>query len=83
MNTPNELIGKTFTHPQLNLVIVDGVVTGSRTKVNITVLDKGKGWNEKTQSYKGYKNSVGWMRGENRQYLFKDTVHIKDLKPCN
>lgn len=80
MGKAKNLIGKTFEHPQLKTVIVEGAPEGSRTKVNVTVLFKGKGYNSKLNRYTGYKNSVGWMRGENREYLSKHTVNIKDLK---
>lgn len=71
-------IGKTFVHLQLGLVIVDSVF--SRVRVNITCIDRGRGWDERKQRYVGYRNSIGWMRGENKQYLDKDTVHINTLK---
>jgi len=71
-------VGKTFTHPDLGLIIVDSIA--SRVKVNITCIDRGKGWNEIKQRHTGCKNSVGWMRGENKQYLHTDIVHINSLK---
>lgn len=80
MASSKQYVGKTFTHPTLVRVYVDSVVEGSKTKLNVTVVDRGKGWNEKTQSYKGWKNSIGWMRGENREYLKTDVVHKNDLK---
>lgn len=78
----SDIIGKKFTHDDLGNVEVVGVVDNSRTKVLVSILDKGKGYNEKTGTYKGYKNSVGWMRGENREYGNVDEVHFKTLKLC-
>lgn len=78
MKASQKYLNKTFTHPELGTIIVDSI--NSRVRVNITCIDRGKGWNEREQRYTGYKNSVGWMRGENRQYLAKDTVHINTLK---
>lgn len=43
--TVNDYIGKTFQHPELGNVIVDSRVEGLRTLVNVTCIDKGKGWN--------------------------------------
>lgn len=86
--TINDYVGKTFHHIELGNVIVDSRVEGSRTLVNVTSLDKGKGWNEKKQAYTGVtthgkdhkgRKTTSWVRGENRQYLDKDQVHIKTL----
>ena len=74
-----DYIGKTYNHPTMVKVYVNGVVTGSRTMLEVTITDRGKGWDWRTQSYKGWKNRVGWMRGENRQYGFKDTCHKNEL----
>lgn len=86
--TVNDYIGKNFHHSELGNVIVDSRVEGSRTLVNVTCLDKGEGWNEKKQEYTGVtthgkdhkgQKTTSWARGENRQYLHKDQVHIKTL----
>ena len=77
MKTKN-YVGKTFAHSDLGLVIVDNTV--SRVKVEVTCIDRGKGWNEFKERYVGYTNKIGWMRGENRQYLHKDVVHINSLQ---
>lgn len=86
--TVNDYIGKEFTHPALGKVIVDSRVEGSRTLVNVTCIDKGAGWNEKKQAYTGVtthgkdhkgQKTTSWVRGENKQYLDKDQVHIKTL----
>ena len=72
-------IGKTFLHQTMVQVFVDSVVQGSRTQLNVTVTDKGKGWDEQSQSYKGHTNSVGWMRGENKDFGNKDICHKNEL----
>lgn len=77
MKESQKFVGKTFNHPHYGVVIVDSI--DGRVRVNITCIDKGRGWDEIKQRYTGYKNSVGWMRGENKQYLDKDTVHINTL----
>jgi len=68
---------------------VDSKVDNSRTLVEVTCIDRGKGWNGITQNYKGVKShgvdhegkkTSGWERGENKQFGFKDIVHIKTLR---
>jgi hypothetical protein len=76
----SEKIGKRFTHDTLGKVQVVAVVEKSRTKVQVSILDRGKGYNKKTKKYSGVRNSVGWYRGQNRQYGNVDEVHIKTLK---
>lgn len=81
-------VGKEYNHPHYGRVFVDSVAENSRTKVNITCIDRGKGWSEKHQDHKGVKSSgvdhkgiktSQWVRGENKQYLDKDVVHINEL----
>jgi len=78
----SDYIGKRFIHDDLGKVEVVSVVDKSRTKVMALVLDRGKGWYKRTETYTGHKNSVGWMRGENREYGNVDEVHIKNLAKC-
>ena len=78
MKESDKFVGKTFKHPSLGLVIVDS--SQSRVKVNVTCIDRGRGWDDVKQKYVGYKNSMGWMRGQNQQYLHKDIVHINSLE---
>jgi len=61
---------------------VDGIHEGSRVYVDVTVVDRGKGWSEKTQSYRCYTCSLGWSRGENREFGQKDHVHFNTLSSC-
>ena len=79
MSPARQLVGKVRTHSQLGKVTVNKVHEGSRVFVDVTVIDRGKGWNKERQAYTGHTNSVGWMRGENREFGNKDTVHIKTL----
>lgn len=74
-----DYVGKVMSHPQLGVVSVDGITENTRVYVEVTCLDRGKGWNEIKQAYTGVKNSVGWYRGENREFGTKHTVHINDL----
>lgn len=83
MKQSTKFIGKEYNHTTGGKIIVDSVYKNSSVLVNVTFLERGKGWNEKTQSFTGHKNSIGWMRGENRDYLKKDIVHIKTLSNGN
>ena len=62
-----------------------GKVDHSYTKVEVMDDDKGRGWNERTQSYKGYFVNGGgpatdtWSRGQNHGFGQKYIIHIKDL----
>ena len=78
MSRASNLIGKTMTHPDLGRVKVKA--KKSNVIVTVVSIDKGQGWDERSQSYKGHKNCIGWMRGENREHGKEDEVHIKDLK---
>lgn len=79
MKESEKYVGKVLKHPDLGNVTVDSTHEGSRVLVDVSVIDRGKGWNEIKQTYTGHKNSVGWMRGENRQFGHKDVVHINTL----
>ena len=56
-------------------------IEGSYTKVLVMDADRGKGWDERTQSYLGYtvKTTTGtaWARGENRDYGKDFERHIR------
>lgn len=78
MNTKN-LIGQIMNHLDLGKVKVVSCINRSRTLVEVEILDKGKGWDEQSQSYKGHTNKIGWMRGENRECGNLDVVHRKEL----
>ena len=80
MSKARQLHGHKKTHPHYGKVKVIGVVPGSRTMVKIKCVYRGPGWNPEKKTYTGYKNTVGWMRGEN--YLF-DTVHEAHIKELN
>ena len=84
----DKYVGKVFSHPQHGKVTVDSKVANSRTLVEVTVIDRGAGWNEIKQRYVGVKTSgvdhngkrfVNWHRGENKQFGFKDVVHYNTL----
>lgn len=88
MKANQKLVGKVFSHPVLRKVIVDNVHGKSRVLVDVTVIDRGDGWDEIKQQYTGirttYVNKRGevcshWRRGENHSYGEKDTVHMNSL----
>ena len=54
---------------------------GSNTVFYVEDIERGKGWDEKTQSYKGYKTSNnGWVRGQNYDFGSVHPVHIKNME---
>ena len=80
MKANEKLVGKIKRHSTLGKVSVDRVHGVGRTKVEVTVLERGKGWCDKTETYVGVKSKRGWMRGQNRDFGSKHIVHINDLK---
>lgn len=72
-------INQVYNHPELVKVKVVSKKPNSRTIYIVECVDRGKGFDEKTQSYKGHKNPVGWMRGENREFGKQFEVHKKTL----
>jgi len=76
-------IGKRFEHDSLGKVEIVGVEENSRTKVLVKILERGEGYDESTNKYKGVRTKSGWFRGENKQYGTIDVVHIKTLKTDN
>ena len=55
----------------------------SYTKVYVKDIDRGPGWDENTQTYKGCKFKGGWGRGQNHGYGDEHIIHIKDLTIIN
>jgi len=58
MSRASKLVGKTMTHPDFGKVEVTGVKNGSRTIVEIQVVQRAKGWDEASQTYKPVKSFV-------------------------
>lgn len=73
------LIGKKMNCDGYGVVKVVELVEKSRTRIKVKDLYRGKGWDEKTQSYKGYKFRGSWVRGENGNYGLSMVVRIEDL----
>lgn len=80
MKENEKFIGKIKRHPTFGKVSVDRVHGKTRTKVEITCLERGEGWNEIKEKYVGVKTKSGWRRGQNREYGTKHIVHINELK---
>jgi hypothetical protein len=92
----NSLIGKTMLHDELGKVKVLSLVQGSRTKVNIKVVQKAKGWDEQAQAYKRVRTvrpnlteegkevgkSLHWKtyNDSHSQYGHEDECHINKLR---
>lgn len=79
-----ELIGKKKLSKELGLVLVKGLKEGSRTILEVEVLDKGVGFDKQTNSFKGLTTKTpsghNWRRGQNREYKTIHEVHYKSLK---
>ena len=84
----NDYIGKEFNSKSLGKVKVLGRVPKSKTLLEVECLDKGKGFDKKTQTYKGVKSRFinkdgevisNWSRAENREFGTTDVVHKNDL----
>lgn len=83
----SDFVGDYAIHDYYGIVFVENAPPKSKAIVNITVKQRGKGWNESTQQYEMYKNHV--KRGEyisvqynitkRDEYGVKDLVHIKTL----
>lgn len=95
MSRISKVIGKTLKHKELGRVEVLSQVKGSRTKVNVRVLQRAEGWDEATETYKRIRsvkpnldvdgNKIGmtiqWRqkRHSNSQYGHEDVCHVNDL----
>lgn len=80
MKESEKFVGKIKIHDTLGKVSVDSVHNNSRVLVNITIMDRGKGYNEISGTYKGVRTKTGWYRCQNREFGNKDVTHIKHLK---
>jgi len=54
-------------------------VEGSRTMLMVKDIDRGPGWDENTQSYKGVRTANGWYLGRNYDYGTIHPVHINRI----
>lgn len=79
MKANEKLVGKIKKHPDLGKVSVDRVHGVSRTKVEVTVIDRGAGWCPITETYKGVRFKGGWKRGQNHEFGSKHIVHINEF----
>jgi hypothetical protein len=85
----NEALGKTVTHKVHGLMVVVGRASGSRTWVTARVIERGPGWDPKTETYKGVKSSgtdhnghrtSSWSRGENRDFGNEYRINLNDIE---
>jgi hypothetical protein len=71
---------ETRIHKDLGLVEVLGKANeNTRTMFKVKSIDRGDGWDENNQQYKGVKTKYSWSRSENKVYGEIFTVHKKDL----
>lgn len=76
-------LNKEFLHDSLGKVKVVDVVNNSRTRLIVSILDRGKGWSNEAGKYKGVRIKTGWYRGQNREYNNLDVVHKNTLTNGN
>tara|TARA_R110000737_G_C14624761_1_gene494629 strand:- start:46765 stop:47043 length:279 start_codon:yes stop_codon:yes gene_type:complete len=86
-----DFVGSEAIHDSYGLVFVDSAPARSKTQVDITVLQRGKGWNEATEQYRRYfvgsylqkdgSRSLRWAFTNTDEYGIKDQVHINTLIP--
>lgn len=72
-------VGKEFIHETLGRVRVLKAVPRTRVKVEVELVDRGAGWDDIEENYKGIRKGNGWMRAENKQFGFRDEVSITKL----
>ena len=85
-----DFIGENAIHKDYGLVHVDNVLKGSRSMVNVTVKQRGRGWNEEVQRYEKYfvgskllengDRSLRWRYTNNDEFGLKDSVNINSLE---
>jgi hypothetical protein len=89
-----DYVGKEAVHDQYGRVMVIDAPPRSKAMVNIKVLQRGKGWDELSETYKRHKlttrydpktgdRSLRWGFTNSDNYGEKDTVHINTLELCN
>ena len=85
-----DYVGKEAKSKDYGRVFVDSAPPRSKAIVNITVLQRSKGWNDATETYERYKMTATWHPDGQRtlrwgisrrdEYGVKDTVHINTLE---
>lgn len=85
-----DFVGKYAIHKDYGRVFVEDAPKRSKVLVNIMVVQRGKGWDEATETYKKYKNLTKWNGDGTRtlswgythrdEYGIKDQVRIETLK---
>jgi len=85
----SDFVGDYAIHKNYGKVFVDSAPPRSKAMVNITVKQRGKGWNEATNSYEKYfvgshllkdgQRSLRWRLTNKDEHGVTDLVHIKSL----
>jgi len=88
-----DFVGDYATHKDYGKVFVDSAPPRSKAMVDITVVQRGKGWNEATERYEKYfvgsylqrdgNRSLRWGFTNKDEYGQKDLVHINSLSKLN
>jgi len=85
-----DYLKKYAVHKDYGKVFVDSAPARSKAMVDITVVQRGKGWNDAKEVYERYKDLTHWNNDGSRtlrwgfthvdEYGVKDRVHINTLK---
>jgi hypothetical protein len=90
-----DLLHKEVIHKDYGLCFVVDVPKGSRAKVKVKVIQRGKGWDDVIESYKPVKRlvpnpdegpdafSIHYDLTRKDEYGTIETVHKNELKLCN
>lgn len=79
MNKIESYQGKELFCNKIGLVKVIERAPKSITRVIVEEIDRGSGYDERTDTYIGVKSKKGWQRGENFDFGKTHEVHIKEL----
>jgi hypothetical protein len=79
----NKYIGNTYLHPRYKKVEVMKQIPGSRTKLEVKIVDRGPGYDETKKKYTGVRFKSGWCRGQNYAHGELKIIHYKELKPIS
>lgn len=84
-----DYVSNRYEHDHYGKVVVISPQFNSRTKVNIRVIQRGRGWNETLEKYERYflgsvlqedgNRSLQWRQTQTDEYGKLDVVHINTL----
>lgn len=70
---------KVSRDPEFVKVEIQGMVSKSRTRCKVKIIERGPGFDESQNKFVGVKRKTGWSRGECKDYGEVIDCHIKNL----